>query len=425
MNMKIIKLEAQNVKKIKAISITPDGNSIVIGGDNGEGKTSVLDSIMYAIAGQKAIPSRPLRDGQKSGKVTIDVGDFIITRTFTQAGGGTLTVTNKEGAKYPSPQAILDNLTGKLTFDPIQFSRMSPAEQLLALKRLVGIDMSKIDDARRSTYDERTIVNRELKQAQANAATCQSFPDAPAMPVSVAELSAELQAAQAENKKIDDAKQAADRTGYQIKVRREKIAETNVEIERLRHEINRLKGVEADLSKGLREMEAAHKTQVEAIPTERADEQSIITRIEGAEAINKKVAANQRAVELKARVVETEKVSNALTEKIAAFDAEKIAMISSAAFPVPGLSLDEHGVTYNGIPFDQASSAEQLRVSVAMGIAMNPKLKVLLIRDGSLLDEKSLKIISDMAVEADAQVWIERVSKGKECSLIIEDGEIK
>lgn len=90
-----------------------------------------------------------------------------------------------------------------------------------------------------------------------------------------------------------------------------------------------------------------------------------------------------------------------------------------------GLTFDENGVLLNKIPFDQASSAEQLKVSLAMGIAMNPKLRVLLIRDGSLLDEDNLKMIAELAAKNDCQIWLERVGSGDEVSIIIEDGSIK
>ena len=106
-------------------------------------------------------------------------------------------------------------------------------------------------------------------------------------------------------------------------------------------------------------------------------------------------------------------------------DLDKSAALAETKKPIDGLSFDANGVTFVGIPFGQCSSAEQLRVSVAMALAMNPKLKVLLIRDGSLLDENSLKILSEMAEASDAQVWMERVSKGGEVSVIIEDGEVK
>ena len=113
------------------------------------------------------------------------------------------------------------------------------------------------------------------------------------------------------------------------------------------------------------------------------------------------------------------------TKTISEIDERKRAELAAAEFPVAGLGFDDDGVLLNDLPFSQASSAEKLRVSVAMGLAMNPRLRVLLIRDGSLLDEESLGIIQEMAEKSDAQIWIERVGEGAECQVIIEDGSIK
>ena len=114
-----------------------------------------------------------------------------------------------------------------------------------------------------------------------------------------------------------------------------------------------------------------------------------------------------------------------LSGDILAIAKAKEKSVADAKFPVPGLSFGEDGVIFDGVPFQQASSAEQLRASVAIGLAMNPKLPVLLVHDGSLLDEASLKLLGELAEEAGAQVWVERVSEGSECSLIIEDGEVR
>ena len=105
-------------------------------------------------------------------------------------------------------------------------------------------------------------------------------------------------------------------------------------------------------------------------------------------------------------------------------DETKQSTMAATEFPIDGLGMDEDGVVYDELPFAQASSAEALRVSVAIGLAMNPKLKVLLIRDGSLLDEDNLRLVAEMAEKHEAQVWIERVGQGEECSVIIEDGRI-
>ena len=99
-------------------------------------------------------------------------------------------------------------------------------------------------------------------------------------------------------------------------------------------------------------------------------------------------------------------------------------MIASAEFPVEGLGFDETGVTMNDLPFVQASDALKLRVSVAMGMKMNPELRVLLIRNGSLLDEDNLAMIAEMAEESNSQVWLEKVGKSDDVTVLIEDGMV-
>jgi hypothetical protein len=52
---------------------------------------------------------------------------------------------------------------------------------------------------------------------------------------------------------------------------------------------------------------------------------------------------------------------------------------------------------------------EAADVSVAVGFALNPAVKVLLIREGAFLDEDNLALVGRLAEEAGAQIWIERV----------------
>ena len=124
-------------------------------------------------------------------------------------------------------------------------------------------------------------------------------------------------------------------------------------------------------------------------------------------------------------MVELRKQSKSLNDEMAKIERSKSKALTKAKFPVKGLAIDDDGVTFEGIPFIQCSAAQRIRISVAIGLAMNPKLRILLIREGSLLDEKNLAMIADMAEKADAQVWLERVSKGNECQVIIENGEVQ
>ena len=140
MGMKIISLKAENVKRLKAVEIVPEGNTVIVSGRNGQGKTSVLDSIWLALGGGNAAKdsqtTQPIRDGAKRANVVLDLGDIKVTRSWTAAGGMALKVEGKDGGVYRSPQALLDSMTGKLSFDPLAFSRMAPEEQR---KTLIGL----------------------------------------------------------------------------------------------------------------------------------------------------------------------------------------------------------------------------------------------------------------------------------------------
>lgn len=416
--LKIVQLEAQNIKRLKAVRIRPEGDLVVIGGENGQGKTSVLDSIMYALGGKGAVCEKPINEGKDSAQVIVDLGEFAVTRTFT-ASGGSLTVKRQDGTKVSSPQALLDGLVGRLSFDPLEFSRQEPAKQKATLQALVGLDFTKLDHDRKNTFDERTVVNRKLKDAEANLKAAPHHTDAPKTEVSVADLSMELTRAQ-------EAEVEFERKKGEYEGAKNRVASTEREIAGMERQIESLTKALAGLRKDLEAEKtdaAKAKTAAENVPSFEIDD--IRAKLAGAETINRKVRENANRTKLQAAVDATRKEADKLTDRLAEIDESKAKALSDAKFPVDGLAFDESGVTLKGLPFSQASAAEQLRVSVAMGLALNPKLRVMLIRDGSLLDKKSMKLVAEMAADNDAQVWLERVGDGAEVSVVIEDGEVR
>lgn len=416
--MKIIKLSAKNVLRLDAVEITPEGNLVVIGGMNEQGKTSVLDSIFLALGGRLAKHKKPLKDGASKGKSVVDLGDLIVTRTFTKNGGGNLKVTNKEGAVYPSPQTMLDNLVGKLTFDPLAWVRMDDTKQLITLKEMVGLNFSKLDEKRKQIYDKRTTVNSEGKRLRGAFDSMTEYPDAPEEEILVSELMLELERRRATNNENDNARNEIRRLNGEIDKANREVVYLETEIEKL---TAKLQSEKHNLSR-LTYAKLRQRKLVDEIKD--ADEQEIKDKITGAEKINAEVRANRDRKIKEAELEKTRENSKALTEQIEDIDQQKADELAKAEFPIPDMAFDETGVLYKGIPFSQCSSAEQLRVSVAMGIAMNPKLKVLLLRDGSLLDDGNLEMVAEMAEKADCQIWLERVGKGKECQVIIEDGRM-
>lgn len=424
--MKIIKLTAENVKRLKAIEITPEGNMIVVGGENDQGKTSVLDSIAMAIGGGKYIPGKPVRKGADKAVIIAETEDLIITRTITKEGGGALRVGTKEGMLYQSPQTVLDALTGQLTFDPLVFSSMKTEKQLETLKMLVGLDFSKLETERACLYDERTDVNREGKRLAGALESMPVFPDAPNKPIIVSELMNELAKRQAHNHAIENAE--AELNDYQAGT-----AEFSADIEVINKAIKESQRQLAEQQKRLIACKQTLKSRgvKETLMEGKigdmtpANLEEITAQVTSADHVNNQIRANEAKAKVESRLTKLRAESGILVDNIANIDSDKEKQLSEATFPIEGLSFDATGVLFNDIPWDQLSSSEQLKISTAMGFAMNPKLKVLLIRDGSLLDDRNLKLLAEMAKKEDAQIWVERVGEGQEVSVIIEDGEVK
>jgi len=163
-NTRIVALESENIKRLKAVRITPEGNMVVLTGNNGAGKSSVLDSIEYVLGGAKALPSEPLRHGADKGHVVLETESLVVKRTFTKSGGGELIVRDrKNGLEKRSPQSILSALISDLSFDPLEFTRMDSKQQRETIAKIAGVDLMAIDVERRELYDNRTSVGRTVK----------------------------------------------------------------------------------------------------------------------------------------------------------------------------------------------------------------------------------------------------------------------
>lgn len=423
--MKILQLKSENVKRLNAVEITPDGDMVIISGENGNGKTSVLDSIEMALGGGNAVCSMPIHKGAKKAGTTIDLGEIIVTRNYT-ASGTTLTVTTKDGATMKSPQAVLDELVGKLTFDPLAFQRMKADKQLDTLREMAGIDFTMLNARKDRIYSERTDTNRELKRLQGSLSSLPFYKEAPTDEVSIADLQDQLKEANAKAQANQQKRMELEAINDAGKNKAKYIESQKAEIERIKRD---LEDRELSLEETVAELHALRikrdeiKAAVESL--QEIDTQEILFEISGSDAINQKVRANRQYKAAESEVKAKETKSAELTKALEEIEEKKLAKIQAASFPVDGLSLDDNGVLFNGIPFEQASGAEQLRVSVAIAMAANPKLKIMLCRDGSLLDKKSLGLLSEIVKENGYQCWLERVGTDDPCAIVIHDGYVK
>lgn len=421
--MKIVELRASNIKRLRAVEIKPSGDVVVLTGKNGAGKSSVLDAIAYALAGKSAHCPEPVRRGSKRAEVICDLGEIEVRRTFSAKGGTTLTVTSK-GEVVMSPQRVLAALVGRLTFDPLAFSRMSTREQAESLRELIGLDTKDLDEQREAAYIQRTECNRRLKELEARLRGAPQHPDAPEDEVSTGELLGKLEAARSTNERNQAIRDELEELEAALDEARSDVSDTEKEIERLEQKLQDERENLAAQRCRVVEAEGEIETQRKKIAElEDVDVAPIKGEIAGADELNRKVREQRAYLEIvDARGRELSK-SRSLTELIDSIDEQKEQRLREAKFPVDGLSFNDQGeVVFSGLPFEQASQAEQLRVSVAMGIAANPELRILLIRDGSLLDSEGMELVARMAAEHDAQLWIERVEQDQRGAVVIEDG---
>jgi AAA domain len=419
--MKIIKLTASNVKRLKAISFTPNGHINRISGANGSGKTSVLDAIVWALTGTSTVPSQPVRKDSGKAEIVIDLGDIVITRRFVEGGSrnGVLAIESKDGkTRYQGPQDMLDKLMGEISFDPLAFLRMHPSKQFEVLYKMVlpDVDPKTLNIQKHPDY----LMRRDLKKEVTALETRRDailIPDG--LPL----------------EKRDEAgllRQLGEVGEYNARIEREKnhraqIERTQAETLRANQELReQIKRLEKQLSEGIsvfdRTQRIIEKWEPLAEPKNAAHYTEAITQ---AKAINAAIDKRLQRDELEGQIEELEKRITTLSKNLDAHEAANTKAIEEAHFPVEGLGFGDDEVLYNGFPFNQVSNADQIRASVAIGIAANPKLRVMQIKDGSLLDDASLKILAEMAWEKDVQMWIEQVDTSGKIGVYLEDGEVK
>lgn len=409
---KILSLHAENVKKIKVVDITTDpaNNTVVISGANGNGKSSVLDCIEMAFRGADAIPDMPIRRGEDKAVIEIDLGDLKIRRTFTEKSSY-IFVETAEGARFPNPQTMLDKMLGLISFDPLEFTRIKPKDQYESLRKLVPmkVDIDAIDKRIKGYEDERTHAGRMVKELTAQVAGIVVPEGTPETPVDVSALSAKIVAA---------------KENYaRYKMLGGVLTDKEARIQRI---IEEKKNLDYEMSQIHDEIRAHSKEREEIVATTpKLEEFKVLeTELANASTINAAVAKRTERASREEALKGWEKQHAALETSIKLGRQEKSDAIAEAKMPVKGLSLEDGQVFYKDVPLSQASTAEQIRVSTAIAMASNPSLRVIRIKDASLLDDESMEIIRDMAKKHDFQVWLEVVNSDDPMAVVIEDGEV-
>lgn len=428
--MHIIELRAENVKRLTAVKVRPDGALVQVVGKNAQGKSSVLDSIWMALDwAHSSKPSEPIRRGAKEAIIKLDMGEIKVTRTFRKTGKDELAtelrIESAAGANISSPQKFLDTLIGSLSFNPLEFMEGDDKAKYDALKSFVpGVDFDEIAAINQTDFAKRTDENRKAKELIAQAAGIM-VPEGKHERIDVTKVVADLEAAEQTNREIESRRTRRKLAEEQIETGIKNAERLKARAEQLMREIKDL-GVEAD-----EQMEAVEKlrkrlTDAEALPEE-IDTAALRSKITEAQTVNANAENAARKAALLTQADQHEKASQALTDAMQARSEDVRAKIAAAEMPVPGLSLEEGKVLLKGLPLDQASTAEMLKLSIAVAMAKNPKARVILIREGGNdLDADSMKIVAEMAESFGGQVWVERIhAEGGPPAIIMEDGHAK
>lgn len=438
--MKINGLEVENFKILKVVNIRLDGESIVIGGDNGQGKSSVLDAIWVALKGFAVAPPKPIRKGEEECRIKLDLGDYVITRKIIDKGEGKTTTTFKmvtsDGLIVPSPQRVLDELMGHIGFDPLAFVQMKPDDQGQTLLEMVPlpIDIELLAQQDATDFEDRRDINREIAALRGQIEGIPKVDDLPAEPPNRQALLDQMGAAAGTNAGIERERGERERIRVSIEHQRGRIApDHRRRSEELKAEAEKLLASAAEFEAAAKQAEAAadaEEKEFVALPPlgEPVDTDAIRAQLREADEIASKIEAQARRTALAASLAEKQAASDALTESMDKREVSRRDALAKAKMPIEGLGfiVNEKGkpvVTFNGFPFEQASSADQIRASTAIAMAANPELRVLRIKDGSLLDAKSMGIMAGMAEAEDYQLIMEVVGSGG-VGIEIRDGEV-
>lgn len=400
--IKINKLEIENVKRVKAVSLEPTQNGLtVIGGRNGQGKTSILDSIAWALGGNKYKPSQPHREGSVlPPNLQISLSNGLEIKR--DGKNSDLKVIDPSGQK--AGQKLLDSFVEEFALNLPKFMESSNADKARTLLQIIGVGdkLAEFEKKEQELYNERLVIGRVADQKKKFAAEMTYFQEAPKELISVSELIQEQQAILAKNAENE-----------RLRGQRDNLKQRQVQLD---SEIARLIEEKAKVDQ---QLEIAEK---DALDLHDESTEQLEYSISNTEEINRKVRANldKEKAEQDAQV-EKEKYDN-LSAQIDRIRLDKNQLLEDADLPLPGLSVAEGELLYKGQRWDNMSGAEQLKVSTAIVRKLNPECGFILIDKLEQMDLDTLKEFGQWLEQEQLQAIATRVSTGDECSIIISDG---
>lgn len=410
--IKINKLEIENVKRVKAVKFEPTANGItVIGGDNGQGKTSVLDSIAWALGGNKFRPSQPTREGSViPPNLHIVMSNGLVVER--KGKNSDLKVIDPDGNK--AGQQLLDSFVEELALNLPKFMQQSNKEKANTLLQIIGVgeQLVALEKEEQDAYNRRHAIGQIADQKEKFAKEQEYYPDAPKELVSASDLIKQQQEILARNG--ENQKKRENLSSIQ------KLHEEAVNrVEMLKRELS---NAENELAKVIGDLATASKSAKNLIDESTEELEKSITEVDE---INRKVRANLDKDKAEEDARDYREEYDALTTEITEIRKRKTALLDNADLPLEGLSVEDGDLIYNGFKWDNMSGSEQLKVATAIVRKLNPNCGFVLIDKLEQMDVTTLNAFGEWLESEGLQAIATRVSTGDECSIIIEDGYVK
>lgn len=399
----IIECTVENILGAKHVHFEPNGQSVTIGGKNGQGKTSALWALVMALGGKGELPAEPVRNGAESGRVEIKLDKFNVTMEVFPDRTTKLKVETNDGARFPSPQNMLDALFGHLSFDPGKFMTFDRAKRLKTLQELTGIDAAKFETELKGLEEVRRDYGRELKMFEAQVSGKQIDSTLPDEPTAIASVLNQYNEALQHNRNRENLQQRILNRAANIDAIKNKIFNLQKELD------------DAQL------MQKKDEDVLDSTPV--VDVESIKVKLDSAQETNNKIVENQRVKKCFADLEQAQNRYSKAASDILAKRAEQTKALCEAKYPIEELSFKEDDITYRGIPFEQLSESEKWEISTAIGFALNPKGVVFMSHSGGL-DSDARDRVRERAAKLGVQLFLEVVDTPSDVQIIISEGRV-
>lgn len=412
MSVKIAALEAENVKRIKAVALTPSPTGLtIVGGNNNQGKTSVLDALAWALGGEKFRPTAAVRDGALAPphlKVILSNG-VVVER---KGKNSSLTVTDPTGQR--SGQQLLNAFVEPLALDLPRFMQASNKDKADTLLNIIGVGdaLTGLDREIKALYDRRTVIGQIGAQKRHAAEELTEYPDAPSEPVSAIELIQQQQEILLHNADNQRKRMKLAQLEEQEKQLGRRVQELSQELEMVEHQLTAVQQDVQDATKTVAQLQDESTAELEQ-------------SIRNVEEINRQVSANLAKSKAQDEAERYAQEYTALTEQIKAKRTARMDLLNGADLPLTGLGVEDGSLTYNGKHWQDMSGSDQLRVATAIVRRLNPDCGFVLLDKLEQMDLATLAEFGSWLQAEGLQAIATRVSTGGECQIIIEDGRVK